>query len=158
MAIYVIYLIMPRVWTVPFPQNNYCSFCRHSEQTLIQIHPTVSVTICDISHTTWISWCLPSKFCNSLKQTLNVSLITSSVQISAASCSFPVLWWLDVTRTTGESLNLSYTRERKWYHLTPFYTFLVLVESDLNRWFLWVSQQTRSSFQIEPQFTHYFRR
>ena len=56
--------------------------------------------------TTLMSSCFPSKFCISRRQTLNESLLGSSVHIRDASYSFPVLKCSAVTRTTGVSLNL----------------------------------------------------
>ena len=56
--------------------------------------------------TTVISWCLPSKFCISRRQTLTESLVTSSIQMRAASYSLPLLRCSDVTRTIGASANL----------------------------------------------------
>ena len=59
-----------------------------------------------------ISWCLPSKFCISRRQTLTESFVTSSIQMRAASYSLPVLRCSDVTRTIGASGNLPWKKEK----------------------------------------------
>ena len=57
-----------------------------------------------LTHTTLISSCLPSKFCSSRRQTWNELFVTSSVQMRAASYSWPVFRCSEVTRTTGASV------------------------------------------------------
>ena len=59
-----------------------------------------------------ISWCLPSKFCISRRQTLTESFVTSSIQMRAASYSLPVLRCSYVTRTIGASGNLPWKKEK----------------------------------------------
>ena len=57
-----------------------------------------------LTHTTLISSCLPSKFCSSRRQTWNELFVTFSVQMRAASYSWPVFRCSEVTRTTGASV------------------------------------------------------
>lgn len=80
------------------------------------------------AHTTVMSSCFPSKFCISRRQTLNESLVVSSVHTKEASYSLPVLRCSAVTRTTGVSLNLFYMRlkdeaETRWQNFARITRF-----------------------------------